>query len=786
MTAKTAHASEKKRILIADDSQLNREMLSEMLGDSYTYAFAEDGEHLLRLLSEGIQADILLLDMHMPRMSGMDVLKIMKAHHWTDELPVVIVSAESDLGFIRNAYRLGAIDYIRRPFDAFMVQHRVENVINVYSRNKRLVKLVESQVMQREKANNMLINILSRVMEVNNQESGDHTLRVRQITRLLLDRLVEITDRYLLSEEDIALISSVSALHDIGKIAVPKEVLNKRGALTKEEWALMKAHTVKGDEMLWEVSVDQSEKLMVLAHEICRHHHERYDGKGYPDGLKGDEIPISAQAVSIADAYDALTSDRCYKGAISHQRAVEMIQNGECGMFNPLLLRCLSEVSERLVEVLDRGESEYSYINSIQDLTDEALEQEELPVGDRMLNLAEGERAKKEFFAGQCGGIQFEYDAVAQKVTSITRYNEAGEKIYLSNTGTYLLSLDDWTLLKKKLRLTTRDKPMITMNALVPVDGMPRWQRVAAQSIWSDDSESYVGIVGQFTDIHDEMVKKGNDLLIKGMHITGENFLAMRRVFDLVRLVDPVSHQVLSISEDGSIERSGKYCYEIWNRSDGCKNCTSLKALHNKDWMTKLEAMDGRIYSVLSRYVKYGDEDCILEVALCMDDTVERGSGEVGFVPDSVILQSFYRDTLTEAYSRAYLDSFQANLENAKGVAVVDVDQFKQINDTYGHLAGDAALKHTASVIYSCIRDNDVLIRYGGDEFLLLFQDIGEKAFYERLKYIKQAINQSTVEEYPQMNLSISIGGAYRVSPLSAAIDAADREMYRDKFQMKE
>ncbi len=782
-TASTLH--EKKTVLIADDSALNREMLAEILGEGYEYRFAEDGEQLLRLLSDGIEADILLLDMHMPNMNGMETLKIMKAHRWTDELPVVIISAEDDVGVIRNAYHLGAIDYIRRPFNAFMVSHRVERVLAVYSRNKRLARMVEEQVLEREKVNGMLINILSRVVEVNNQESGEHTLRVQRVTRVLLERLVQITDRYPLSEEEITMICSVSALHDIGKVVVPKEILNKPGALTEEEWEIMKSHTVRGDEMLWEIPVDQSEPLMTLAHEICRSHHERYDGSGYPDGLKGDEIPISAQAVSLADVYDALTSARAYKDAYSHEQALEMIQDGACGSFNPLLLQSLTEGSDALLAELSLNPNEQNYQKALRELTEETLEQKDVNVSSRAASIVESERTKKEFFARLCGGIQFEYDAVTRKVVSLDYYDQSGEKKSLSGTATHLLSVEDWTRLHERVREATREQPTVTMNVLVPLNDEPRWHRLTARSVWSDEDEKYIGIVGQFTDIHDEIVRGGKDLLINGMRVSGENVVAMRGIFDVVRLVDPTACQVLSIREDGGIERSEKRCYEVWNRCECCKNCTSMQALRNKKWMTKLEVRDGHIFSVLSRYVKCGDEDCVLEVALCMEDSAELARNEVGYLPDSVTLQGYYRDTLTGAYTRAYLENFRANLEGAQGVAVIDIDRFKSINDTYGHRAGDAALRQIAAAVRTCIRDKDPLIRYGGDEFVLLFQEIGEEAFFKKLEKIKQAVRETTVEEYPQMRLGISIGGAYRVGSLERAIDEADKAMYRDKFRME-
>lgn len=776
----------KKRILIADDSAFNREMLAEMLGDAYEYIYAEDGEELLRMLSESVAADILLLDMHMPNMSGMDVLKVMKERHWVDELPVVIISAEDDVGYIRNAYRLGALDYIRRPFDAFMVQHRVENVLSMYTRNKLLVHMVEDQVRRREKINRMLINILSRVVEVRNHESGRHTLRISQITRVLLDHLVQITDQYDLSDEDIAMICSVSALHDIGKIAVPEKILNKRGALTDEEWAVMRTHTVQGDALLWDIPSDQGDKMMVRAHEICRHHHERYDGSGYPDGLKGDEIPISAQVVSLADVYDALTSERSYKEAYPHERALEMILRGECGVFNPLLLRCLAEASDELLVELELNASEPSAPLPMRPLSEKRLEEDALAVYGRVESLAEIERIKKEFFAQQCRGIQFEYDAVTRKVVSLVYYDENGERVRLPGAATHLLSLEDWTRFQELLRQSTRGNPNVCMNALIPLNNVPRWHRVTARSIWTEDSEEYDAIVGQFTDIHDSIVQKGKHLHIQGKRITGENLLAMRNIFDVVRLVDPSDCRVMSILEDGQLICSEQRCYEIWNRGEACKNCTSAKALHNRNWMTKLEVRDGRIFSVLSRYARCGETDCVLEVALCMEDSAGQERNGVGFLPDSVTLQHYYRDTLTKAYSRAYLDSFRANFEQAQGVAVMDINRFKQINDTYGHIVGDAALAHISAVIRANIREQDTLIRYGGDEFLLIFQKISEDAFFEKLKYIKACVAAAPLEEFPALKLGISIGGAYCIEPLSHAIDEADKAMYRDKFQIRE
>lgn len=776
--------SSKSCILIADDSALNRELLTEILGDGYEYIYASDGEQLLAMLSDNVRADILLLDMHMPNVSGMDVLKTMKERQWIADLPVVIISAENDTAFIQNAYTLGAIDYILRPFDAFLVRHRVINVIELYSRNKKLARIVEEQVHRREQVNQTLIHILSRVMEVGNHESGSHTLRIQRITHALLEHLA-VLEAYPLSEEDVAMICSVSSLHDIGKITVPEKILNKPDKLTPEEWAIMKKHTVRGDKMLWDIPVDQDQKLMRYAHDICLYHHERYDGSGYPEGLVGDEIPLAAQVVSLADVYDALTSERAYKHAYTHEKAVAMIVGGECGAFNPILLRAFAEISDKLLIDLNFNAIDDYSVRHAALLTHEVFEEKAISVRERETDVAFCEKAKKEFFATLCGGIQFEYDAITRKVLSITYYNKNGETQRLSSDVTQLLHVDDWKALGERMRHTTREDPEVVMVVLVPIAGVEHWHRLTARSIWSPASEKYVAIVGQFTDIHNEFVQRGRDLLIEGQSISGENVLAMRRVFDLVRLVDPCSCRVFNIQPDGSLLPGEQHCYKVWNRSDACQNCSSAKALHNKNWMTKLEVKDGRIYSVLSKYAKCGERDLVLEVALCMEDSVgtERG---IGFLPDSVTLQNYYRDTLTKAYSRAYFDSFRTNLENAKGVAIIDIDRFKQINDTYGHRVGDAALEHIATTIRSCIREKDVLIRYGGDEFLLIFQSIGENAFFEKLKRVKARVAESVMKDYPELKLTISIGGAYDVTPITRAIDEADKAMYRDKYEAKE
>ena len=253
---------------------------------------------------------------------------------------------------------MGVSDYISRPFDAKIVYQRVLNMIKLYAKQRRLIRLVTRQIYEKERNNRMLIGILSQIVEFRNGESGRHVIHINLITQLLLEQLVKKTGKYQLSWEDRLLIATASALHDIGKIGIDEKILNKPGKLTKEEFEIMKTHTLIGAQMLDNLDMYQNEKLLKLAHEICRWHHERYDGKGYPDGLVGEEIPISAQVVSLADVYDALVSERVYKKAFSHEKALEMIQNGECGTFNPLLLQCMTEAQDKLKTMMEVAEKE--------------------------------------------------------------------------------------------------------------------------------------------------------------------------------------------------------------------------------------------------------------------------------------------------------------------------------------------------------------------------------------------------------------------------------------------
>ena len=528
---------EKQKILIADDSEMNRALLIDILEEQYDVAEAENGVKAISLLSRHrTDYSLLLLDIMMPEMDGFEVLAYINKYHWNDTFAVIMISADDSPANIKRAYDLGAFDYISRPFDSTIVQRRISNTMFLYARQQRLEKIIAEQFHEQENNNRLMISILSHIVEFRNGESGLHVLHVNTITKYLLKQLVQCTDQYPLSKAEISLISTASALHDIGKISISDEILNKPGRLTAEEFEVMKTHSMVGANMLLNLPVEQQEAPLVkVASEICRWHHERYDGNGYPDGLKGDEIPIAAQVVALADVYDALTSERCYKKAYSHKEALNMILEGQCGAFNPTLLLCLQEIADTL-------ESE---------LTDNSPEQETKNIQD------------------------------------------------------------------------------------------------------------------------------------------------IRNKIDYDRL----------------------FSYEK--------------------------------YTFLSRKQRH--------------------------------LQLLYIDSLTSVYNRRYYDEHFQGSDNIQAMVVIDVDNFKHINDNYGHDVGDIVLQNIAQTVLSCVRKTDAVIRYGGDEFVIIFFNIPQDIFGKKLERIRHSVDSLIIDDHPELHMSVSIGGAYGIGTIKKLFKAADNMMYQSK-----
>lgn len=526
---------EKRKILIVDDSEMNRDLLADILEDQYGIIEAENGVKAIEILEEQREEiSLVLLDIMMPEMDGFGVLSHIHQNHWNESFAVIMISADDSSANIKRAYNLGAFDYISRPFDPAIVQRRISNTMGLYMRQKHLEQMVIKLFHEHDNNNKLMIEILSHIVEFRNGESGSHVMHVNRITEFLLKQLVLHTDRYSLSQSDITLISMASSLHDIGKIAISEEVLNKPGRLTDEEFEIIKTHAAIGADILLGLPEEyQSIPLVRMAFEICRWHHERYDGKGYPDGLKGDEIPIAAQVVALADVYDALTSERCYKAAYSHEEALNMILDGQCGSFNPILLECMQEIMARLKHELTKTTSGQNNVRS--------------------------------------SGWKIDYDGI----------------------------------------------------------------------------------------------------------------------------------------------------------------------------------LSGKKYNFQSQQQK--------------------------------TLKLLYTDSLTGAYNRRYYDDYIQNAEDIQAAVMIDVDNFKHINDNYGHDAGDIVLHRIAQTILSCVRKSDAVIRYGGDEFAVIFHQIPEEAFETKLERMRYSVEVLSVNEYPDIHTSVSIGGAYGTGTAKELFKVADDMMYQSK-----
>ncbi|WP_303873520.1 diguanylate cyclase [Eubacterium ramulus] len=348
--------STKQKILIVDDSEMNRAILYEMLHDDFEILEAESGELCIDMMKQyGRDISLLLLDIVMPGMDGFAVLEQMNHQKWIEDTPVIMISSENSAAYIRKAYDMGVSDFINRPFDANVVIRRVYNTIKLYAKQRRLTTILTEQIKAKEQSRKIMVAILSHIVEFRNGESGLHVQHINVLVKMLLERLRQVTDKYHISWLEQDIIVMASSLHDIGKIGIDDKILNKRGKLTAEEFEIMKTHTLIGASILEDLEWYQEEPLVKMAYSICRWHHERYDGKGYPDGLKGEEIPIAAQVVSLADVYDALVSKRVYKEGYSHEKTIEMILNGECGNFNPILIECLKDIQSDIPDEVYRG-----------------------------------------------------------------------------------------------------------------------------------------------------------------------------------------------------------------------------------------------------------------------------------------------------------------------------------------------------------------------------------------------------------------------------------------------
>ena len=786
----------KQKILIADDSEMNRELLAAILEEEYDIIQVNDGVQAVDCLQRHAEEiSLLLLDIVMPHMDGFEVLSYMNKEHWIDSIPVVIISSENSPIYIKRGYDLGATDFIEKPFDANMVLRRSANAILLGAKQRRMTSIVSNQIYEREKSSKLMINILSHIVEFRNGESGLHVLHIQTITEMLLRQLVQKeNNRYALSKEQIRMITTASALHDIGKISIPDEILNKPGRLTAEEFAVIKGHSMAGANMLSELPLDQKEEPLVkTAYEICRWHHERYDGGGYPDGLKGEEIPVSAQVVALADVYDALTSERCYKDAYSHEKAIEMILAGQCGAFNPLMLECLLDISSSLKKKMGYKSKERYEQTDLSDIASR-FHDFEMDSSEKIVQQLEFERMRYNFLAEGSRNIVFTYTISPPLLT----FNQAGCKRsgitepsfspLQSGVLTDLVEEQSLKRLIRKITQATRETPDVTSNLFLTDGKNPCHYRCKCRVIWTDGAEKgYTGVVGKLTDITDDYMvmenvrEEGLKVLEKdrsaefssfydrfkkcGFSTDGtEAWLLLQYLqisYDLVRYVDPITNKVIHIEKDGKMWESETACSDIWNCLEKCSNCISRLSMQTKKRMTKLEVAGDDPYQVVSMYVEIDGKPCCLEMASRIDGDFMPDGYSRDEILSSVRIhkEKVYIDPVTGVYNKRYYVEKLSKMDNAAALMFADIKNFKRINENFGHQAGDDVLRQVAGVLRDAAAGKGDVLRYSGDDFVTVFFKATEEELSEIQKEMCGRVEALRFPELPGVQLKLVTAG---------------------------
>ncbi len=801
----------KKRLLIADDSEINRAILANMLEQDFDIIEAANGrEAIIAMENYGDKISALLLDVVMPEMNGFEVLDEMKKRRWIEEIPTVMISAETSSAYIDRAFELGASDYISRPFTPGIIRHRVINTILLHAKKQQITDTLAGWFYKQEKSNEAVASIFGYVLEQRCGESGMHMLGVSRVTNLLLNELVQKTDKYKLDASDIDAICKASELHDIGKFFIDEKILKKPGKLTDEEFNIVKTHTVIGAKIIENTPAHQNKKIIKYAAQICRWHHERWSGEGYPDGLSSENIPIAAQVVSLADVYDALTNDRSYKKAYSHKKALEMIRGGECGSFNPLLLKCLDEIADTLrAENTDEGSSpkQHGILKSAED----KLYRRQNSIAARMTQQFEYANIKQEFMVNMCGEIWFEYTS---KPSQVRLSRGAVEKTGLADLIENPADNDDFIAIvghdtieeiETSLDRLTTDETYIEVMAKILLGGKLCRCQMAILVLWSSSEHGKVStLLGKVIDIDEGYnrledydkalsneppkqillpVVSGEDDVIKITKDKIPNVIeGYKKLFEKVRLVDPgICMQVCAEESGHRIEKS-EHCYSIWGKTHRCENCISQEAIRTRKKQSKIETAGDEVYYIIAICAEIDNIPYSLECVSRIYANDLKASDNENILNQLLVRnRQVYIDSTTKVFNRRYYDTRIRNLTGEHALAMIDIDNFKQINDTFGHMAGDTALHRVAQSIRSILRSNDELIRYGGDEFFILFNSLQKSALDKKLQEICIVVRSIEIAEYPKLHLTASIGGAYGAGRISEIIKNADNALYQAK-----
>ncbi len=652
----------RNKILIVNDNEVDRNILKVMIPDEYGTLEACDGVEALDIIStRGNDLAVILLDIIMPRIDGIRVLEELRARGILNYTPVIITSAIKDEDILSKVYELGAIDYITEPFDKQTVEHRIHNAILLYTKEEKIQKFLVENEKEQQHDNYQIIELLTNLVQTRENGQDSHVASIRVITNLVLQQLKIKFPKYGLSQSSISLISTASILHDIGKISIPSNIITKASKLTQDEYDIIKLHTIKGAEWIERSPGYKSSELLQEAYKICRWHHERFTGAGYPDGLVGNNIPLSAQAVGISEVYEALTTDKSYRPGYSDEDAVKMIISGKCGEFNPDLIECIKDIGPLLKEEVTIHSLLAKDVERIvYEITTFELDQ----VSESLLSMLEEERARNKLLESITKELQFEYDYDSDTI----KFSDWGAKYFkldkvisnpFNNSELLRWSNNAYLDIKKKVESMTITQPIITERFLLAIGNTKqRWYKIVMRGIYNGEGNQELRkIIGKIIDIHDEQVKLE---VLQGEAET-----------------DPLTG--------------------LYNR----------RAAYNK---------------------------------------IEK---ELSLEPNGQYM-----------------------------LLMIDLDYFKQANDTYGHAFGDEVLKCVADSIKSHTRSSDIAARIGGDEYIIMMNHKGNAELLAKRLYDAISIN------YKGFQIRISMGiGLYpeHATDYSQWLNCADIALYKVK-----
>lgn len=773
----------KDTILIIEDSMENHTFLQEALNTQYTLISVNYKEADQYLAKTQLDLSLIILDINTPLKNSENILNAIK-YHPLHLIPIVVISSNHLLEHLDEFYEQGVVDHIFLPCHKTIIQKKIFYFIQTY-RQQLKYQTINSQY----NCEHQLIHVLNKISELRNIDSKEHVKRIGVIVGWLLNVIKHKPLGQHLNDQDIDAIIKASSLHDIGKILIEDHILNKPERLTEQEFNIIKTHAILGANMIEDLNVD--DLLMKRAYEICRWHHERYDGKGYPDGLVGDDIPLSAQIVSIADVYDALISARCYKTNYSHQQTMEMIISGQCGKFNPVLIECLLEIEPLLENEQINLDNEESMLRTAPSNI------QYTPLILNRLNEEDTHQQKLDFYIQHTTNLSFSYSYQQDRITLNSRDAKRLNtmEVIFSPLEHHLINhrgKNQWQNLLNIAKNTSIMQPEFEFEGILCIDKQLKSCHIVCRTIWLDlPIPKLIGIEGMI-DLEVEISSHDEAKLIyvseedeyghvqKMSIIEAKRFKdALSKIFHRVRYIN--THLQKELVIDDSFQP--KYCHTNCNQLIECENCIVTQAMNRQAKLTKFEFLKNEIDYVITQYVEIDGYPYVLElVSIAKDNLIFEQQGNQNFVKSiQELQQKLYLDGLTGAFNRHYLEDEMYDQNKITAIAMVDLDNFKQINDTYGHGAGDLSLKVITGIIMDNIRKHDAIIRYGGDEFIIMFNGITECVIEERLNIIRKEIQSSKFEDYPGLVLTCSIGCACQQGSLHDLLNLADDMLYKAK-----